>query len=87
VHPQSASLFDFDFYEPRPIRVEVSDAPLGEGHPATWRLLLIKVAASVVVSCRRIVVRLSGSCPHQPFFERVARHVCRPPAVPHFWTG
>ncbi len=26
--PQSASLFDFDFYEPLPIRVEVSDAPL-----------------------------------------------------------
>jgi len=25
---QSASLFDFDFYEPLPIRVEVSDAPL-----------------------------------------------------------
>jgi hypothetical protein len=32
--------------------------PLGEGQPATWRLLLIKVAASVIVSCRRIVVRL-----------------------------
>ena len=28
MHPQSASLFDFDFYEPLPIRVEVSDAPL-----------------------------------------------------------
>lgn len=61
--------------------------PLGEGQPATWRLLLIKVAASVVVSCRRIVVRLSGSWPHQPFFERVARHVCQRPAVAHFWTG
>jgi hypothetical protein len=28
MHPQSASLFDFDFYEPLPIRVKVSDAPL-----------------------------------------------------------
>jgi len=28
VRPQSASLFDFDFYEPLPIQVEVSDAPL-----------------------------------------------------------
>ena len=44
--------------------------PLGEGQPATWRLLLIKVAASVVVSCRRIVVRLSGSWPNQPFSSR-----------------
>jgi hypothetical protein len=61
--------------------------PLGEGHPATWRLLLIKVAASVVVSCRRIVVRLSGSWPHQHYFEQVRQHVCRRPAVTHVWTG
>jgi hypothetical protein len=50
-------------------------------------LLLIKVAASVVVSCRRIVVRLSGSWPNQQFFERVAQHVCQRPAVAHVWTG
>jgi hypothetical protein len=61
--------------------------PLGEGQPATWRLLLIKVAASVVVSCRRIVVRLSGSWPNQQFFEQVCQHVCQRPAVAHFWTG
>jgi Transposase DDE domain group 1 len=61
--------------------------PLGEGQPATWRVLLIKVAASVVVSCRRIVIRLSGSWPHQQFFERVREHVCRRPAVAHVWTG
>ena len=61
--------------------------PLGEGQPATWRVLLIKVAASVVVSCRRIVVRLSGSWPHQQFVERVAQHIARRPAVAHFWTG
>src|SRR4051794_9370497 len=61
--------------------------PLGEGQPATWRLLLIKVAATVIVSCRRIVVRLSGSWPNQHFFEQVRQHVCRRPAVAHFWTG
>ncbi|MBM3983886.1 MAG: hypothetical protein FJ304_27180 [Planctomycetes bacterium] len=77
---------------PEPARKRYQNArrrhdPLGEGQPATWRLLLIKVAASVVVSCRRIVVRLSGSWPHQQFFERVAQHACRRPAVPHFWTG
>jgi len=61
--------------------------PLGEGQPATWRLLLIKVAASVVVSCRRIVVRLSGSWPNRDYFEHLQQHVCRRPAVAHFWTG
>jgi hypothetical protein len=61
--------------------------PLGKGQPATWRLLLIKVAASVVVSCRRIVVRLSGSWPNQSFFEQVSQHVSRRPAVAHLWTG
>ena len=34
--------------------------PLGEGQPWTWRTLLIKVAAAVIVSTRRIVIRLSG---------------------------
>jgi hypothetical protein len=77
---------------PEPARKRYQNArrrqdPLGEGHPATWQLYLIKVAASVVVRCRRIVVRLSGSWPNQQFFERVCRHVCRRPAVAHFWIG
>ena len=38
--------------------------PLGEGHPATWRTRLIKVAAEIIVSTRRIVIRLSGAWPH-----------------------
>jgi Transposase DDE domain group 1 len=46
--------------------------PLGEGQPCTWRTLLIKVAAEVLVSTRRVVVRLSSSWPHQDYF----RHVC-----------
>lgn len=61
--------------------------PLGEGQPATWRLLLIKVAAAVVVSCRRIVIRLSGSWPNRDYFEHVSRHVSQRPAVSHGWTG
>lgn len=48
--------------------------PLGEGPPATWRLRLIKVVASVVVSCRRIVVRLSVGWPNQQFFAQVRQH-------------
>jgi hypothetical protein len=77
---------------PEPTRKQYQNArrrrdPLGEGQPATWRLLLIKVAAAVVVSCRRIVIRLSGSWPNRGFFDRVHQHVCRRPAVAHFWTG
>jgi hypothetical protein len=49
--------------------------PWGEGQPATWRTLRIKVAASVVVSCRRVVIQLSRSWPHWEFFRRVSEHV------------
>jgi hypothetical protein len=61
--------------------------PLGRGQPATWRLLLIKVAASVIVSCRRIVVRLSGTWPNRDFFEHISQHVSSRPAVAHFCSG
>jgi hypothetical protein len=43
--------------------------PLGEGHPCTWRTRLIKVAAEVVVSTRRILVRLSS---HWPYLDQYA---------------
>jgi hypothetical protein len=49
--------------------------PLGEGQPATWRTLRIKVAAAVVVSCRRIVIRWSRSGPPAEFFRRVSEQV------------
>jgi Transposase DDE domain group 1 len=49
--------------------------PLGEGQPGTWRLLLIKVAATVVESCRRVVVRLSGSWPYLEYYRQVSRAV------------
>lgn len=49
--------------------------PLGEGQPGTWRLLLIKVAAEVVESCRRVVVRLSGSWPYLEYYGQVSRAV------------
>lgn len=45
--------------------------PLGEGHPCTWRTLLIKVAAEVVVRTRRIVVRPSSNCPQLDWYRRV----------------
>ena len=49
--------------------------PLGEGQPCTWRTLLIKVAAEVLVSSRRILVRLSACWPYLTFFQHVCAHV------------
>jgi hypothetical protein len=61
--------------------------PLGEGQPCTWRMLLIKVAASVVVSTRRILVRLSASWPHLDYFRQVSAHVQARPAGAPAWSG
>jgi hypothetical protein len=50
--------------------------PLGEGHLCTWRQLVIKVAAEVVVvSVRRIVVRLPASWSHQGWYRRVCQRL------------
>lgn len=38
--------------------------PLGEGQPCTWRSRLIKVAVEVIVSSRRVLVKLASSWPH-----------------------
>ena len=49
--------------------------PLGEGHACTWRMRLIKVAARVIQSTRRITVRLSGSWPHLDHYRQVSQQV------------
>ncbi len=46
--------------------------PLGEGHACTWRLRLIKVAARITVTARRVRVYLSGSWPFLDHFRDVA---------------
>ena len=46
--------------------------PLGEGHPATWRSRLIKVAAEVVERARCIRVKLSGNWPYLDHFASVS---------------
>ncbi|HKB37840.1 MAG TPA: IS1380 family transposase [Gemmataceae bacterium] len=55
--------------------------PLGEGQPWTWRSLFIKVAAEVVVSSRRIVVRLSSCWPHLELFQQVCQRLHGPAAT------
>jgi hypothetical protein len=49
--------------------------PLGEGHAETWRLRLIKVAAQVVGSVRRVWVRLSGNWPFLDHYRAVSAAV------------
>jgi hypothetical protein len=48
---------------------------LVQGQPCTWRSLLIKVAAEVHVSTRRMVVRLSAHWPHLEHFVRVCQRL------------
>jgi Transposase DDE domain group 1 len=61
--------------------------PLGEGQPWTWRTLLIKVAARVIVGARQVLVLLSGSWPHLEHYRRVSEHVSDRPAVAYPWSG
>ncbi len=49
--------------------------PLGKGHPCTWRTHVIKVAARIKVSARRVVLELSASWPHLDYFRRVAEAI------------
>jgi hypothetical protein len=68
----------------RHFRLRRQRDPLGEGQPCTWRTLLIKVAAEVIVRTRRIMVRLSSSWPHLEWYRRVCERlrVPLPPPVP-----
>ena len=52
-------------------------AELRRAQPATWRLRLIKVAAEVLVSCRRVLIRLSSAWPSLPTWRIVLQTVQR----------
>src|SRR5262249_62363411 len=72
----------------RHFRLRRQRDPLEEGHPCTWRTLLIQVAAEVIVRTRRIVVRLSSSWPHLDWYRRVCQRLRAPPPdsrSPSFW--
>jgi hypothetical protein len=56
--------------------------PLGEGFACTWRTRLIKVAAEIIVSARRILIRLSGTWPHLDHFANVSRAVLGVDPIP-----
>lgn len=52
-------------------------AELRCAQPATWRLRVIKVAAEVIVSCRRVLVRLSSAWPNLPTWRVVLQTIQR----------
>lgn len=56
--------------------------PLGEGQPATWRTRLIKVAAEIRVSTRRVWVRLSANWPYLNHYAQVSDAVLSVPERP-----
>jgi hypothetical protein len=66
----------------RHFRLRRQRDPLGEGHPCTWRTLLIKVAAEVVVRTRRIVIWLSSHWPHLEWYRRVCERLRAPLPTP-----
>jgi hypothetical protein len=45
--------------------------PLGEGHICTWRMMLIKVAARVIVTTRRVRILIPQHWPYAKYFEQV----------------
>lgn len=49
--------------------------PLGEGQPCTWRTRLIKVAACVFETTRRVVVQLSSSWPYLHHYHQVSEQI------------
>ena len=56
--------------------------PLGEGQPCTWRTRLIKVAARVRQTTRRVLVELSSSWPYLThFYEVSSQLLATDPAV------
>jgi hypothetical protein len=49
--------------------------PLGKGHACTWRTQLIKVAARLVTSARRVRVLISSAWPYSENFQKVSQAV------------
>lgn len=56
--------------------------PLGEGQPGTWRMRLIKVAAEIIVSTRRVLVRLASNWPYLNHYAQVSDAVSALPERP-----
>ena len=55
---------------------------LRKAQPGTWRAKLIKVAATVTQSCRRIVVALAAQWPFVSLYTAVSRRALLAPSAP-----
>jgi len=55
---------------------------LGEGQPATWRQMLIKVAVQVVQSSRRVLLKLSSEWPYLELFQQIVQRLFQAFASP-----
>ena len=60
---------------------------LAQAQPCTWRSLLIKAAAEIVVSARRVVVRLSAHWPNLEHFQRVCERLAALTSAPSATTS
>jgi hypothetical protein len=49
--------------------------PLGEGHACTWQTRLIKVAARIVTTTRRVRVQLSATWPYWNHYQAVSQAI------------
>ena len=56
--------------------------PLGAGFACTWRQRLIKAAAEITVSARRVLVRLSASWPFADEYRRISQAALAHPRSP-----
>ena len=56
--------------------------PLGEGFACTWCQRLIKAAAEITVSARRVLVRLSANWPFADEYRRISQAVLAHPRSP-----
>ena len=67
-------------------RTALAGTELAQAQVGTIRLKLLKVAARVVVTARRVVFHLASSYPYQAAFRAVFARVMSPP-VPATGTG
>src|SRR6516162_4431726 len=59
-------------------RTALAGTQLAQAQVSTVRLKLLKVAARVAVSVRRVVLHMASSCPMQELFRLVHRRLCGP---------
>lgn len=68
-------------------RLGLKGTQLSQAQCGTIRLKLLKLAAWVGVTVRRVVVRLSSACPYQEVFAQVVANLRGAAAVPVVGTG